>query len=181
MRTEFTNQDLGPSRRAYNDPGLSAIEFLHAVYRDPHLPMSIRIDAAKALLPFTEPRPASIPSWNGCTIVIGGLGPCATEPKPRSPADPTKNHSENLLSAGKTLTRDGEPGDPENTEMNSNPLPFPDYSKPPTPAELAEIKAAINKLRPDLAHLPIPEPHLCPCGHWIFGECPCPRDASKLN
>jgi hypothetical protein len=60
----------------------------------------------------------------------------------------------------------------------------PDYSTPPTPAELQEIKAAINKLRPDLAHLPIPEPRLCACGHWIFGPCPlgeqC-RDTSSPN
>jgi hypothetical protein len=41
-----------------NAPGLSPLEFLHAVYRDPLLPMSIRIDAARGLLPYTEPRPA---------------------------------------------------------------------------------------------------------------------------
>jgi hypothetical protein len=30
----------------------------------------------------------------------------------------------------------------------------------------------------------VPAPHLCGCGHWIFGPCPlgerC-RDGSKLN
>ena len=181
----ITREGHGPQHHPCNDPSLGPLEFLHAVYCDPLLPMSIRIDAARGLLPYTEPRPANIPSLHiGCTIVIGGLGPCTTEPEPRSPADPTKNHSENLLSAGKTLTRDGEPGDPENTEMNSNPLPFPDYSIPPTHTELQEIKAAINRLRPDLAHLPIPEPHLCQCGHWIFGPCPLAercRDKSSPN
>jgi len=55
-------------------PGLGPLEFIQAVYRDLHLPMSIRIDAARGLLPFTEPRPASsFPPR--CTIVIGGLGP----------------------------------------------------------------------------------------------------------
>jgi hypothetical protein len=166
-------------------PGLSPIEFLHAVYCDPHLPMSIRIDAARGLLPYTEPRPACAPSSHvGCTIVIGGLGPCTTEPEPRSPADPTKNHSENLLSANTTLTRDGRPGAPQNLTTIPNTPPLIDYSTPPTPAELQEIKAAINRLRPDLAHLPIPEPRLCQCGHWLFGPCPlgeqC-RDRSKLN
>src|SRR5262245_27501194 len=34
-------------------PGLSPIEFLQAIYRDPLLPMSIRIDAARGLLPYT--------------------------------------------------------------------------------------------------------------------------------
>ena len=42
----------------------------------------------------------------------------------------------------------------------------------------------INKLRPDLAHVPIPEPRMCRCGHWLFGPCPlgerC-RERSKLN
>src|SRR6516164_11809787 len=76
MRTEFTHQNQGPSSHVYNDPDLSAIEFLQAVMHAEHLPMATRIDAARALLPFTEPRPASIPSSRiGCTIVIGGLGP----------------------------------------------------------------------------------------------------------
>lgn len=68
-------------------------------------------------------------------------------------------------------------------------LPDPNYSRPPTADEIREIKAAINKLRPDLAHLPVPEPHLCACGHWMFGPCPLGercrdgslRDPSKLN
>jgi len=71
---------------------------------------------------------------------------------------------------------------PINIETNSYPPTLIDYSKPPTPAELQEIKAAINKLRPDLAHLPVPEFHLCPCGHWITGEYDCcRRELSKLN
>jgi hypothetical protein len=75
---------------------------------------------------------------------------------------------------------------PTNIETNSYPPTLIDYSKPPTPAELQEIKAAINALRPDLAHLPVPEFHLCPCGHWIVGEYDCcrrlsSRDPSKMN
>ena len=66
--------ELTGSAHPCNDPDLSPIEFLQCVYRDPLLPMSIRIDAARGLLPYTEPRPASIPSSHiGCTIVIGGL------------------------------------------------------------------------------------------------------------
>ena len=71
---------------------------------------------------------------------------------------------------------------PTNIETNSYPPTLIDYSKPPTAAELQEIKAAINALRPDLAHLPVPEFHLCPCGHWITGEYDCcRRELSKLN
>jgi hypothetical protein len=71
---------------------------------------------------------------------------------------------------------------PSNMMRDPEPSYLPDYSQPPTPQELQEIKAAINKLRPDLAHLPVPEFHLCPCGHWITGEYDCcRRELSKLN
>ena len=52
--------ELTGSAHPCDDPGLSPIEFLQAIYRDPLLPMSIRIDAARGVLPYTEPRPASI-------------------------------------------------------------------------------------------------------------------------
>jgi len=190
MRTEFTHQNQGPSSHVYNDPDLSPIEFLQAVMHAEHLPMATRIDAARALLPFTEPRPASVPSSHiGCTIVIGGipsedLGPRLPDPDPRSPNHPTGFHSQNPFGANITVPRDGEPGDLQNLTTISEPSPFIEYSRPPTVAELQEIKTVINRLRPDLAHLPIPEPRLCQCGHWLFGPCPlgerC-RDRSKLN
>src|SRR5215472_3429175 len=88
---EFVRNGLPPQTHPYDDPDLSPIEFLQAVYRDRTLPMSIRIDAARGLLPYTEPRPASVPpSHIGCTIVIGGLGPCdygsaSPSPEPKSP------------------------------------------------------------------------------------------------
>jgi len=164
----------GPQPHACDAPDLSPIEFLQTVYRDRTLPMSIRIDAARGLLPFTEPRPATVPSWNGCTIVI----PPLCSPWPRS----TEIHSQNPDPASITLTRDDEAVAPVNIETTPHPDFVPDYSTPPTPAELQEIKAAVNRLRPDLAHLPVPEFHLCPCGHWITGEYDCcRRELSKLN
>ena len=167
----ITREGRGPQTHAYDAPDIGPLEFLQAVYHDTHLPMSVRIEAARALLPYTEPRPASIPSSHiGCTIVIGGLGPCSPSPcEPRSPADPTGLHSQNPFGAQITVPRDGEPGDPVNIETTSYPPSLPDYSTPPSLTELQEIKAAINRLRPDLAHLPVREPHLCSCGHWIFG------------
>ena len=54
-------------------PGLSPIEFLQAIYRDRTLPMSIRIDAARGLLPFTEPAPRPVVQGPTLTIVIGGI------------------------------------------------------------------------------------------------------------
>ena len=170
------------------------------------------------VLPFTEPRPASIPSPH-CTIVIPPLpndhGSVAQDPA-------SVHRILQSSSVGAELSHQPLSGDESqsNIETTSHPLffdapsciedhlettfanapkalleklkaealsnPNPDYSTPPTPQELAEIKAAINKLRPDLAHLPIPEFHLCPCGHWITGEYDCcralsSRDPSKMN
>ena len=71
MRTEFTHQDPGPSPHAYNDPDLSPIEFLQAVYRATHLPMSVRIAAASALLPYTNSSPRSQTIPPRCKIIIG--------------------------------------------------------------------------------------------------------------
>jgi hypothetical protein len=181
MRTEFTHQDPGPSPHAYNDPDLSPIEFLLAVMHCDRLPMSTRIDAARGLLPYTEPRPACAPSSHvGCTIVIGGLGPCDPDPLPGS----TRDHSQNPFGAQIPVPRDDEPGDPQNLTTTSYPPSLPNYSDPPTPAELQEIKAAINRLRPDLADLAVPEFRFCECGNWICGPCPlgerC-REKSKLN
>ena len=182
MRTDFSHQDTGPSPHPCNAPGLSPIEFLRAAYQDPTLPMATRIAAAKALLPFTNPYPRPTNSVPRCTIVIGGLGPCDTARAQGPATEATENRSENLLSANTTLIHDQSTHAPQNLTTIPNTPPLIDYSTPPTPAELQEIKAAINALRPDLAHLPVPEFHLCPCGHWITGEYDCcRRELSKLN
>ena len=64
----ITREGRGPQTHAYDDPDLSPIEFLQAVYHATHLPMSIRIDAARGLLPFTEPAPR--PVVQGPTLTI---------------------------------------------------------------------------------------------------------------
>ena len=46
-----------PPRHAYNDPDLSPKEFLLAVMRSQHLPLSFRIKAAEAAAPYFTPRP----------------------------------------------------------------------------------------------------------------------------
>ena len=186
-RAEFTHQD--PVPRLYNDPFLSPLEFLLCVMHDEHLPMATRIQAASAALPFTTPYPRPTSHEPRCTYVIPPLSyePWSEvcSPWPRS----TENHSQNPDPATITVTHDADPGDPQNLTRDPEPLPSPDYSRPPTPEEIREIKAVINKLRPDLAHLPVPEPHLCAGGHWMFGPCPLGercrdsslRDPSKLN
>jgi len=166
----------------YNDPDLSAIEFLQAVMHATHLPMATRIDAARALLPFTEsvPRPCTPPAY---TLVIPPIsyepwaGSCS--PWPRS----TANDSQNPSASNTAPIQGPDTPTPQNLTTDPEPRSLPDYSSPPTPEDLQAIKAAINKLRPDLAHLPIPEFHLCPCGHWITGSYPCceTRYKTRMN
>jgi len=174
---KYPSEAPGPAHPC-DAPGLSPIEFLQAVYRDPLLPMSIRIDAARGLLPYTEPRPTnSFP--HRCKIIIGGLG--------SPPDDPERiNSDRQLKSEIASQNRQPLPGDPgsSNIETTSYPQTLPDYSTAPTPEEIQEIKAAVNRLRPDLARLPVPEPRFCHCGHWVVGYYPCcehERDPSKMN
>ena len=180
------NHGSASTPHAYNVPGLSPIEFLYAVMNATNQPISIRIEAAKALLPYTHPALKTQIIPPRCTIVIPPLEPRTQDHEfcPPPAGDPTGNHSQNPDPASITVTRNGEAVAPLYTETTSNPPSLIAYSQPPSPSDLQEIKAAINRLRPDLAHLPVPEPHLCACGHWIFGPCPlgerC-RDRSKLN
>src|SRR5262249_20746941 len=70
---EFVRTDAPGPAHPCDASGLSAIEFLTAVYNDPTFPMSIRIDAARALLPYTEPRPTNSfhqPILPRCKIII---------------------------------------------------------------------------------------------------------------
>jgi hypothetical protein len=70
---DFVRLDLPPQTHAYDAPDISPLEFLQAVYHDSSLPMSIRIDAARGLLPFTEPAPRPVVQGPTLTIVIGGI------------------------------------------------------------------------------------------------------------
>jgi hypothetical protein len=120
---DFTRLGLGPQTHAYNVPGLSPIEFLYAVMNAQHQPMSIRIEAAKALLAFTNPYPRPTNSVPRCTIVIGGLGPCDTARAQGPATDPTRNHSQNPIGANITLTHDQSTQAPQNLTTIPNTPP----------------------------------------------------------
>jgi hypothetical protein len=67
---------LGPEPNAYDNPDLPPKEFLRAVYTSTRLPMSTRIDAAKACAAYEHPRLQQVNSDinAGVRIVIeGGL------------------------------------------------------------------------------------------------------------
>jgi hypothetical protein len=175
----ITRKGQGPQSHAYDDADLSPLEFLRAVYRATNLPMSVRIQAASALLPYTHHGPRPTNSVSQCTYIIPYQGTFDRDPSPGPIVDETQSFP---LSASSNLPAQSEGVAPVYIDENPDPSPPIDYSTPPTPAELQEIKAAINALRPDLAHLPVPEFHLCPCGHWITGEYDCcRRELSKLN
>jgi hypothetical protein len=195
----ITRNGRGPQHHRCDDPGLSPKEFLYAIMHDPTFQLSIRIDAAKALLSITASIPRPINHHIGCKIVIGGipsedLGPCDKSGcEPRTPGQNSVAEAPEQINGNSQSFPRGRlnnphpqsgPVAPVNIETNSHPPTLIDYSTPPTPDEIQQIKAAINKLRPNLAHLPIPEPHLCACGHWIFGPCPLGErccDRTKLN
>jgi len=67
---------LGPRSHAFNVKGLPPKEWLRQVYEDESLPMSVRIDAAKACAAYEHPRLQQVASdiTAGVRIVIeGGL------------------------------------------------------------------------------------------------------------
>jgi hypothetical protein len=165
---EFTRLDLPPQTHAYDDPDLSPVAFLKAVYHATHLPMSTRIEAASALLPFTDPKPRpanSVPAR--CKIIIGGLGPCSPDPETNEKSQPSS------IGADNTRQPSSEAPAPVYTETTSYPQTFIDYSTPPTPAELQQIKAAVHELQPNFdPSQPIPL-YLCACGHWLTFQCDC--------
>ena len=67
---------LGPDPKPYDDPSLSSKDFLRAVYTCSRLPMSTRIEAAKAAAAYEHPRLQQIASdvTAGVRLIIeGGL------------------------------------------------------------------------------------------------------------
>jgi hypothetical protein len=176
----ITREGRGPQTHAYNDPNLSPKEFLLAVMRDPSQPMATRITAARDVAPYFIAAPRPVVQGPTITIVIGGIED-RDEINANSQSfseDRSYNHRPFWTTPGPSYIEKTFPS--PNTETPSNTL----YSEPPSPTDIQQIAAVVHRLRPDLAHLPIPTPHLCGCGHWIFGPCPlgerC-RDGSKLN
>jgi hypothetical protein len=175
---EFTRIGLPPQRHAYDDPSLTALEFLLAVMHDARLPLSTRLEAARAALPYTSPFPSKVQGYVSfhCRIVIPPFEPGTPDHPPAT--DPTRNHSENPDFASKTLTHSDEAQALQNTEKTTEPSPFIDFSLPPDPAV---FEAALK--------YGYPAPHLCSfCKHWLtvtYPDCICAdpssHDPSKLN
>jgi len=139
-----------------NNPNLSPIEFLEAVTHDDTFSIALRAKAAKALTLIHTKAPVP-------PITIHIKDPYSHEYLTRFPwlkefaaKDPeqvnTNSQSKSRIRPDNPQPSSETPG-PTNIEANSYPQTFPNYSAPPTPAELQEIKAVINRLRPDLAHL----------------------------
>jgi hypothetical protein len=76
MDKPIEGQVLGPTIHAYNEKNLPSKEWLRRVFEDESLPMSVRIDAAKACAAYEHPRLQQVASdiTAGVTIRIeGGL------------------------------------------------------------------------------------------------------------
>ena len=178
---EFTRMGLPPQTHGYDDPSLDPLQFLTVVYRDSSLPMSIRIDAARGLLPYTEPRPASIPSsYVGCKIIIPPFE-SRTPDHEAHEGDNRKSQSFSEIANNNPHPQSGGPG-PSNMMTTPEPFPFiPDYSTL-SPEEIHHLKAIALKHG-------LPEPHRCSfCGYWqtrTYPDCICAgcssRDPTKMN
>jgi hypothetical protein len=90
---------IGPEPdHEYNNPDLNDLEWLHAVRNERKLPMSVRIDAAKAAAVYAHPRLAQVNQdmTVGATIRIeGGLPqlPGTNIIMPQAPNQKTTNGS----------------------------------------------------------------------------------------
>src|SRR5215831_5593386 len=135
-----------------NNPNLSPIEFLEAVMHDDTFSIALRAKAAKAvtLIHTKAPLPP---------VTIRIKDPYCHEYLARIPwlkefaaEDPeqvnTNSQSKSRIRPDNAQPSSETPG-PINTETTSNPPTLIDYSKPLSPDEIQQIKAAVHALRPD--------------------------------
>lgn len=179
-QTEFASH-----RRAYDAPGLSPRGFLLAVMHDPSVPIRDRMDAASKLLrlygenSFKPPRfTYIIPEFPHACARATDLGSPDTNsftenPDTENPEQINGNSQSKSASASYNLQPQLETPAPLNTERYPDPSNFIDYSIPPSPEEIREMKAVIQRLQPNLDLSQLPEPRLCACGHWMFYPCKC--------
>jgi len=148
----ITREGRGPQTHAYDAPDIGPLEFLQAVYHATHLPMSVRIQAAEAALPYANSFPRPVVQGPTITIVIGGL----KDPEQIN----EKSQLKEFLRADNCQPRCGDPG-PSNTEMNSNPpTPKPFLSTPgPSYIEKTLERLSLSEIIKIVANTP---EHLLP-------------------
>ena len=167
MRTESKAQDPAPTVHAYDDPHIGPRAFMLAVMRDPTVDIKDRMKAASLLMRI-YPHESVCPSL---TIHIAPFTDTDAEAGP--PGERLENGSHSLEISHKA---------PSHSADHPGPINLTRYTDPPTPEEIAEIKATVQRLCPDADLSQVPEPRLCACGHWMFYPCNCvTRDPSKLN
>ena len=161
----ITREGRGPQTHAYDAPDIGPLEFLQAVYHATHLPMSVRIQAAEAALPYANSFPRPVVQGPTITIVIGGL----KDPEQIN----EKSQLKEFLRADNCQPWCGDPG-PSNTEMNSNPpAPKPFLSTTgPSYIEKTLERLSLSEIIKIVANTP---EHLLPtctlCGHPVMFPC----------
>ena len=159
-----------------NNPNLSPIEFLEAVMHDDAFSMAVRVKAAKALtlIHTKAPQPS---------VTIRIRDPYSYEYLARYPwlkefatKDPEQingnSQSKSRIRPDNPQPSSETPG-PLYTETNSYPQTLIDHSKPPTPDEIQQIKAAVHELQPNFDPSQPVQLYLCSCGHWLTFPCNC--------
>jgi hypothetical protein len=163
------DSDPEPSSRPYNDPALSPTEFLKAVMHEDTISIALRVKAAKALTDIQSKAPPP-------SITLHIRDPYSHEFVARF-LKTTEQINGKSQSKSDFANDNHHPSSktppPSNTETNSYPPTLPDYSSPPTPEEIQQIKAAVHALQPDFdPSQPVPL-YLCACGHWLTFQCDC--------
>ena len=157
-QTETKAQDPELCTHSYNDPHISAKEFMLRVMHDRDVPIKDRLNAASKLLRIYGEHEFAPPT---CKVIIGGIpdsylqghGSCSGHPREGDRASgSTGNDSQNREIAQIAITHSGEDQGPINMEMNSKDLSF------------EQILQTIRTM--DLDNLP-----LCECGHRMPFPC----------
>jgi len=158
-------------------PGLGPRAFLLAVMHDRQFPLAARMDAAARLLrlygeeSFARPklcyRIEGFDSDHHCAeaerrgSVFEHRGSGSDHP---GEMDNGKSQSNLLSRSNNHGSHDRQTGSP-NLTTNTEPLTFD---------QIQEIKAAVQRLQPDIDLSSVPD-HLtlCACGHWMLFPCKC--------
>jgi hypothetical protein len=133
--TEASTTNAEPPTYAYNDPDLSPKEFLLAVMRSTHLPLSLRIKAAEGAAPYFTPRPSESRHYEcvdaHLTYIIGDNPALreACEPSTEAPEqDNGKSQSKDDFAPNNLRPQCGDPG-PNSSTRGTGGLPDCHLSK----------------------------------------------------
>jgi len=164
---DFVRKGLGPEpSHAYDDPNLSAIEFLRACMHDQRLPLTTRMDAAAKLLPLTESARPPV-RISEVKIIIEGL------------------HDQESVAQDPDATPGGKIGNQQSKDRIRSNSPRPFLTTPgPSYIEKVLERIPLSEIMEIVSRCPDHLLPLCRCGHrmmYVYADCGCPHPPDRLN